>query len=70
MEKNKLLKVIIDNKLGKELAQLLYDTKEEQANKIMDFVKKTPTFTKLNLIEWIEKHCLSLKSIKIKPKQR
>ena len=29
MNKERLLQTIIDNKLGKELAQLLYDTKKE-----------------------------------------
>ena len=29
MKEEKLLQMVVDNKLGKELAQLLYDTKKE-----------------------------------------
>ena len=33
-KQEKLLKLIVDNELGKELAQLLYDTKKEVFNDI------------------------------------
>ena len=65
MNKKRLLKVVIDNKLGKELAQLLYDTKKEVFDEVRimvkDCIKKglATEFILLQGIPKIEKRHLS-----------
>ena len=66
--KERLLKVIIDNKLGKELAQLLYDTKKD----VFDELKRRFPITLKDEIKEMEKHHLStlqkiMKHSKINP---